>query len=468
MSKEKIWSKGDLESALDVNISCLAKAFGKIEFNSNNISKGDIFIALYEGNGDGQNYVLDAMHHGATLFIVERIQANIPTALQAKVPNTLKALYQLAEFRRNQVTSKIIAITGSVGKTTTRHVLEQILANNIGNIFCSQQNYNNYIGLPLMLASMPRNTDIAVFEIGMSAKNEISPLAKLLRPDIAIITEIAPAHLANFSSLEEIADSKMEIFDGLDKDSGTVIIPGSSFYSQYMKNKITERGFSQILTFGSGENNNLIYGSYYYSDQISVFNIKFSNKQNIYQCKTSLRGKHNMHNISCALLTANWVGMHIDKAITALAQVKPFEGRGNVIQIKFRGKIIEIINDAYNASPLSMQSSIEQLQFFKGNCGLVLGSMLEIGKKSQDYHTALLPYIIKASPSKLILVGIEMKCLYDKIEKHGMICYYFSDVISLLKDITQIIDGLDTILLKGSNSMKLNQIINLLSQEEQK
>lgn len=463
MSKKTIWSKAELESALDISISSLENRFGKIEFNSNNIVSGDIFITLSEGDGDGHDYVLDAINRGAHLVILEKTQGNIPIELQAKVNNSLQALYTLAEFRRNQVQAKIVAITGSVGKTTTRYILEQMLLQNISNVFCSQKNYNNYIGVPLMMASLPYKTEIAVFEIGMCDKNEISPLAKLLKPDIAIITEIAPAHLINFASVEAIADSKMEIFDGLDKDSGIAIIPGSSLYSKYMKGKIQSRGFRNILTFGLEDHNNAIYSHYNGINAISSFNIRFEINA-MYHCTTPLYGKHNMHNISCALLTSKCLGIDIDNAISCLGTLEAFEGRGNLLKVNFHGKIIEIIDDTYNASPFSMQSSIEQIQFFKGNCGVVLGSMLELGKKSQDYHMALLPYIIKANPIKLILVGSEMKCLYFEIEKYDITCYYFEDILGLWRNIEQIIYDLDSILLKGSNSIKLHKIIHLLTQ----
>ena len=262
-----LWGSKSLSDALKLDIDIKYEA-SRIEFNSRDIQSGDLFIAL-KGARDGHLYVQDALDRGAAMALVEYVPENIKDISRLiKVSSCIDALNDLAIFNRSRLKAKIIGITGSVGKTSTKEAFKQAL-NNIGNIFCGRGNFNNYLGLPINLASAPLDSDYVVLELGMNHSGEIRELTKLLKPDIAIITKIAPAHLEFFDSVADIARAKSEIFEGLSEEGIAVINIDDEYFD--IMHDIAKKYTSNIKTFGSNENANSMLSSY--SRKEIIYNI---------------------------------------------------------------------------------------------------------------------------------------------------------------------------------------------------
>ena len=262
-----LWNSKSLSEALKLDIDIKYEA-SRIEFNSRDVSSGDLFIAL-KGVRDGHIFVQDALDRGASIALVEYIPESIKdTSRLIRVSSSMDALNDLAIFNRSRLKAKVIGITGSVGKTSTKEAFKQAL-NGFGNIFCGRGNFNNYLGLPINLASAPLDSDYVILELGMNHSGEIRELTKLLRPDIAIITKIAPAHLEFFDSVSDIARAKSEIFEGLSEE-GIAIINIDDEYFDIMYD-IAKKYTSNIKTFGNNEKADSVLASY--STKEIVYNI---------------------------------------------------------------------------------------------------------------------------------------------------------------------------------------------------
>lgn len=454
-----IWKKLQLEEALSAKIEASQENFGKIEFNSKHIEQNDIFIALSEGKGDGHNYVQDAVVKGAALVIVEKYVNDIDHDKQVLVKNSLDSLYQLALYKRKNTNAKIIAITGSVGKTSFKEILNTILSSN-AKVFSSYKNFNNYIGVPLNIASMPDNIDYAIFEVGMSNSNEIHEIVKLLRPNIGVITSIAPVHIENFSSVQEIADAKLEIFDYFD-EIGIAVLPKDSEYFLYLENHLRSKNINNIYSFGYVDDAFARYAGYIQTFEKSEFDVTISG--NTYHIITSLVGKHHASNISGAIIIASLLNINIAEVAQSVQYISPVEGRGNIINLNFTGKDLIVINDSYNASPDSIKASLMNYRYLDiKNKSLILGDMRELGDKSIEYHENLDKFVLESGSSILITVGPFMKYLHNRLKETGLHCFHFSDVDSCCPQLEELLFKADSVLIKASNGMKLYKIVEYL------
>ena len=247
-----MWDSKNLSHALNVEINIDVNA-SRLEFNSLNILPGDLFIALQGENRDGHQFVQDALDRGAVAAIVEKEVKDDKRII--KVKSCIDALNQLAIYNRSRLRAKIIAITGSVGKTSTKEAFGQALSG-FGSIFMARGNFNNHIGVPLNLASIPINADYVVLELGMNHAGEIRQLTKMVQPDIAVITKIAPAHLAFFKSIEEIAYAKAEIFESLSENGLAVINKDDDYYD--ILHNIAKKYTDNILSFGENDSSDII------------------------------------------------------------------------------------------------------------------------------------------------------------------------------------------------------------------
>jgi UDP-N-acetylmuramoyl-tripeptide--D-alanyl-D-alanine ligase len=453
-----IWKKSNLEKALGLHLKTDQEYFGKIEFNSKQIKENDIFIALKEGQGDGHNYIQDAFERGAALAIVENY-IDINQNKQVLVKNSLDSLYLLAEYKRKNTSATIIAITGSIGKTSFKEILFQILGN-FGRTFCSYKNFNNYIGVPLNLASMPEDIDYAIFEIGMNHGNEIRPLVKILKPEIAIITSISPVHIENFHSMKELTDAKLEIFDSFNQNN-IAILPRDSEYFSYTKTALEKKSISNIYSFGSNSESVVQYLNYRQSFYESSFDIKILGKQ--FHLKTSMSGMHQASNISGALCCISSISLDIQKSLDSLVNIIPLEGRGNLIHTNFQGKNFTIINDAYNASPESVKASLLNYKYSDAkNKALILGDMRELGDDSIKYHENLASFVLESEIKIFIAIGSLMKYLFNKLEGTEINCFYFEDVDSCIGNVKDILSNSESVLIKASNGIKLYKIVEYL------
>ena len=409
-----------------INLNKKIKAF---KIDSRKISKGDCFITI----GNSYNYINQAINNGASLIIAgKNIFCNVPVIV---VQNTTKTLGLLAKYIREKYNPKVIAITGSNGKTTTRDILYNILKRKY-NVITNEKNYNNHIGVPLTIFNIQKNTEIAVVEMGMNHLGEISYLSKMINPDIGIITNIGTAHIGNLGSIENILKAKLEITDGL---KGKLFVNGDDNLLKYLNLNISKSGFNT--------NNDLKAYNLKTNLEKSSFNIKVNNKQ--YLIETNLP-KHLLPDVLLAINVSLHLKIDIKDIIKALKEYKPFTNRMNII--KKNSNII--INDCYNSSLESLMGILNVLKNEKKHKILILGDIKEAGKYSEIIHEKIKDSFNNINNKEIILAGKHMKKIKNTI------CFNnYQEIINHLKN-KKIENSI--ILIKASRIMHFENITNFL------
>lgn len=371
-----------------------------VSIDTRSLNQGDLFVALSDVR-DGHDFVATALENGAAAALVSRIPDNVPAdAPLLIVPNVLTALEALGIAGRKRTKAKVIGVTGSVGKTSTKEMLRTIFGRQ-GRVHAAESSFNNQWGVPLTLARMPVDTEYAVIEIGMNHPGEIEPLAKMTRPDIALITNVAAVHLEAFKGVEEIAHEKADIFNGLTRNGIAVInadLPVTDLIRQSASNA------SSITLFGQSEHADYRLDDVQIGDSATV--IKASLRGNAFLFKVGVPGRHYAMNALGALAVAELAG--VDRAIAALdlAQWLPPSGRGVrepiLLDPANEALTFDLLDDAFNANPMSTAAAIEVLaatnprndvgQRSKGRRIAVLGDMLELGPAQVQLHKDIVEY----------------------------------------------------------------------------
>ena len=459
-----IWTNKSLSSALGVSVG---KGFARgniVQFNSQDVKSGDVFIALQGDNGNGHDYALDAIAKGASCVILEHMVEGVPAEKTAMVDDTKAALRAMAKYKRACSKAIFIAVTGSVGKTSTKEWLFYTLSN-FGKSFASRGSFNNILGVTLDLASMDDDIKYAIFEIGMNNPGEIREIMPYIPSDIVLINNILPAHIGNFISLDAIADAKLEILEGV-KTGGIAVFNKDSEYYDYCCQKAQNLGIDKISSFGDsqfGTNSDSILVEYEFIDNIGM-NIINIDSQNI-SFSTKIGGRHRILNLAAILLICKILDLDLNKAAAGFIDMEEPRGRGRVTNIKYSGKSCVIVDDAYNASPVTIVASLKHFKSLKHQYKVaILGDMRELGAKEIEYHTNLLPDIIDSKIDKLHIVGVLMHELYKilPVEIKGR---YFADYKELETNLDDIIDRDMMILLKASKGIKLWHTADLLTKK---
>lgn len=470
-----LWTINELKAALkeiiitnttDNNIS-----IDHVFIDSRKSSKNGLFIALKGENTDGHNYVKAAFEMGASLAIVDRIPDNIVnTALAAKlivVFNTYEALNQLALYARQRAKGKIIALTGSVGKTSTKEMLK-IAFESQGKTFANTGNLNNHIGLPLSLANLNANCDYAILEMGMNHLNEIIHLTKIARPHLAIITNVGPVHIEFFKNEQEIAKAKSEIFGGLDKD-GIALINADNKHFAFIQKQTLDYGVNpkNLKTFG--HNNPADYKisdiSIQSSSQALISATYHNQKTNF---AVNITNKSVAFNAIIVLACLDLIGKNVAVGLESLQKFTNSAGRGKTTEIVVNHKKLTIIDDTYNASILSMKAGLENCLNLKTSLNkkravCAVGDMLELGDKSLEIHMELLDFIKKNSFDLVILVGNSLKLANDKVNLANVKIYQNSQEAS--HEFENFLNDGDIVYFKGSRGIKMEKLIENLIQK---
>ena len=404
----------------------------KFKINSKEIQKGDCYIAI-KANKDGHKYIKEAVKNGASLIIVSKKQTqNIPTIL---VQNTNASLGKIASLIREKYNPKVIAITGSVGKTTTRELLYTILKTKY-KCMQSEKNYNNHIGLPLTIFNLNKDTEIAITEMGMNHLGEIKYLSKMVKPDIAVITNIGSSHIGNLGSKENILKAKLEIKEGL---KGPLFVKGDD---PLLKNeKAYKSGFQNT--------NDLIAYELKSTLTASSFKIKLKNKE--YQIKVNLPS-HLINNVLITIQIGLYLNVDINDIITALSTYQTYDMRMNIIKKNSN----TIINDCYNSSLESLTGVLNAIKDEKQKKLLIIGDINELGLYATQIHQKIPKLLDNISNKEVIFIGPNLK----KINYQN--AYHFDnyqETITFLK--TKKIEN-TLILIKASRSLKLENITNYL------
>lgn len=418
-------TKGTLINKIDLNLK-----INKFKINSKDVNKNDCFIAL----NNGHKYIKEAIKNGAYLIIVnKKIKCKIPTIL---VQNTVKTLGELAKFIRTKYNPKVIAITGSVGKTTTRELIYNILSKKY-KCHQNKKNYNNHIGVPITMFDLKKDDQIAIIEMGMNHLNEIKYLSKMVTPDIAIITNIGTSHIGNLGSKENILKAKLEIKEGL---KGPLFVNGDD---ELLKHEYA-------IKSGFNENNDLIAYNLKSNLYSSSFNLDINNQT--YKIKINLPA-HLINNVLIAINIGLYLNVEINDIIESLKNFQSFSMRMNIIKDKNNNTII---NDCYNSSLESLKGVLNIIKNENGKKLLILGDINELGEFTSQIHQQIPNLLNQINNKSVILIGHEMK----KINYPNSIHFNnYKETINYLKN-SKIKDTL--ILIKASRSLKLENITDFL------
>ena len=353
-----IWTCKDAVKATEGVCDGTWSATG-ISIDTRTLQKGDLFVALMGENSDGHAYVVQAIEKGAIAAIVTRQIEGVPLEKLLIVSDTLEAMEDLGRAARARVGAKIIAVTGSVGKTGTKEMFLSALKAQ-GQVHASIKSYNNHWGVPLSLAGMHGGTDYGVFEIGMNHAGEISPLSKMVRPDIAIITTVSSVHIENFDDgLDGIVKAKAEIFDGV-KEGGAVILNHDNEHFKTLKSHAEKQGLT-IYSFGEHEDADARMVSCLEAANGTRTKARILNQEINYSLQ--IAGRHIACNALAVLLAVKLVGGDIHKSAKDLASQAPIVGRGKreLLEIYESDNPITLIDESYNASPLAMNAAFKVL-----------------------------------------------------------------------------------------------------------
>ena len=423
----------------------LKRKFHAISINSKKIKKDDIFIAIKGLNFDGHDYINEAFKNGAIAAIIsdeEKISKN--TIL---VNDTKKSLADISSLFLMKFKPFVIGITGSNGKTTTKELIKSILDSNYGTnkILATQANYNNDIGLPLTIFNLNSEHSHIVLEMGMNHPKEISYLANIAPPNFAVITNIGEAHIENFKNREAIANEKKDILRNL-KAEGTAILPKDSEFFNFLVKDLKN---VKVLSFGMRKDADIS------CELLDHKKILIKTPKYDLEIKSKLLGHNNISNILAAVTCAYQLKINPTKIKEGIENITPIPSR---LELKEGKKRAAIIDDTYNANPSSFLSAIEVLDEFPGKKILVIGDMAELGENSRIYHQELSRTIKKTKINITLGLGKYTKEIITLLGRNNT---WFRSKDDLVKHLYSCMKG-STILVKGSRSMKMEEIVKKL------
>ena len=455
-----LWKSQDAAQATGGKNTLSWSATG-VSIDTRTIQPGDLFVAL-KADRDGHEFLNNAFENGAVAALVDHIPEDFDTSFPLLVvPDVMEALRAMARFARNRLRGKVIAVTGSVGKTSTKEMLNTILTEQ-GQTHSSFASYNNHWGVPLTLTRMRADTDFAVIEIGMNHPGEIAPLSVLANPDVALITSVAPAHLVAFESIEGIAQEKASVVEGL-KNDGAIIINDDISTVETVKCKILSHNFNPIC-YGSNDKRNKILNIDEINNGIKIQSLIEGEEQCFILNTTA---NHFADNALGALIVAKTLNCDLVKACESINAWSPGVGRGLTKKINSSEiGLIELIDDGYNANPASISAALNTLSKKNAKRRIaILGDMKELGSSEIEYHKKIATYADLYKLDCIHTVGPLMKCLHDILpeEKRG---FHFKKSIDVVPLLGSILKGGDCLLIKASLSVGMKVIADAISSLE--
>jgi len=433
-----------------------------VSIDSRTLDYGDLFVALKGPNFDGHDYVRAAFERGASAALVSRVPAGLPEgAPLLVVGDTLAALNSLAAAARQRSGARIVAVTGSVGKTGTKEALRLLLGAQ-GETHAAVGSYNNMWGVPLTLARLPREAHYGVFEIGMNHAGEIEPLARLVRPHVAIVTNVEAVHLGNFPSVRAIADAKAEIFAGLGPD-GVAIVNRDNPHYAHLAARAKDGGVGRVLSFGEHPESTARLVNSALHPNCSCVSAEIAGQPITY--KIGSPGRHWVMNSLAVLLAVRMLDADLSLAGLKLAEMRPPKGRGQRHRLSVKAGTFELIDDSYNASPVSVRAALAVLKQAtpgpRGRRIAVLGDMLELGEDAPALHAGLAPDLVGADCDLLFACGPNMRRLYDSVPER-MRGHWAPTSAELGAPLGLAIRPGDVVLVKGSLGSRMGPIVEAL------
>jgi UDP-N-acetylmuramoyl-tripeptide--D-alanyl-D-alanine ligase len=452
-----LWTSTEIAAATGGTANADFVAHG-VTFDSREVQPGDLFIAMRGEETDGHRFIEKALAAGAAGILCESA-IDGPHVL---VDDGFHALEALGRATRARSTATIFGVTGSVGKTGTKEALAAALERwQPGQVHRSVKSYNNHTGVPLSLARMPRDAKLGVFEMGMNHAGEIAALTRMVRPHVAVVTTIAPAHIENLGSIEAIASAKAEIFEGLE-DGGTAVLPHDSPYFGILATAARQRT-DALISFGLKDGADVRALDWVLDDASGGSNVTAKVRDAIMCFTLAPPGDHWVANAMAVLATVAAAQGDLPAAGLALAELPGLAGRGARHILSVGGGEALLIDESYNANPASMAATLAQLASEPAPRHLaVLGAMKELGEHGPALHAALAEPLVTAGVSRVWLVGEEMAPLADALA--GRIRFtHDRSVDDALAGLRADLRPGDTVLVKGSNSVGLSRLVAALA-----
>jgi len=441
-----------------------------ISIDSRTIGPGEAYFAIRGDVHDGHKFVAGAFGNGGGLSVVsqdwqERLTGETGPLLV--VDDVLLALERLGMAARARTDARVIAVTGSVGKTTTKEALRTALAPS-GSVHAAVASFNNHWGVPLTLARMPRDTNYAVIEIGMNHPGEIIPLVKMTRPHVAMVMNVAAVHLGAFESVDEIARAKAEIFQGVEP-GGVALINGDDERLDLLVNWAKQAGVESVKTFGEKKFCDSHLSKLVLHGSCSCLTASILGDDIV--VKVGAPGRHIAQNILGVLAACKLVGADLARAGLAVADMRPVKGRGERHTIGGADNRLVLIDESYNANPTSMRAALALLADApvkgRGRRVAVLGDMLELGPLSTDFHVGLDEPILEGRIDKVFLAGQEMKALHEALLERANVTHR-DTIDQLIPLVFAELQNGDVVMAKASLGMRFARFVDALLKADTK
>ena len=455
-----LWTSDEVQAALSAASITAPFAAEGVTFDSRAVGKGDLFFALSGETTDGHSFVADALSRGAAAAVVSRDVEGAQGTL-VRVPDTMKALVELGRAGRRRSGARIASVTGSVGKTSTKDALRAMLSAEAPTS-ASVASYNNHVGVPISLARLPRDMRYGVFEIGMNPPGEIEPLARQVEAHVGIVTNVGPVHIGHLGSEEAVADEKGCLFAGMAEGAVAVLNRDSRHYERLV-GKAREFGVSRIVGFGRSGAAEARLISCNLQDSGSDVAALIHGRRIEYRLGAA--GEHWVLNSIGALAVIEALGADVEKAAAILAEVKASPGRGARRMLKFGGGTIELLDESYNANPVSVRAMLAVLARTEPQAGgrrvLALGDMRELGEGADDYHAGLAEAVAASGATQVFLCGPHMQALWQRLEpaQRGV---HRPDSTALAGDVAAALRAGDVVAVKGSLGSKMKIVVDAI------
>jgi UDP-N-acetylmuramoyl-tripeptide--D-alanyl-D-alanine ligase len=461
MADRALWTTGELIAATGGRLEgSVVHPMTGVSIDTRTLARGEIFVAIKGDKHDGHEFVAKALASGAGLAVVSHPTDDMKSAgpLLIVDGDPLDAMIAIGRASRARCHAQVIGVTGSVGKTSTKEMLRTALSAS-GMTHASAASYNNHWGVPLTLARMPRETAYGVFEIGMNHANEIAPLVGMVRPHVAIITTVAPVHIGNFNSVEEIADAKAEIMSGI-VPGGHAVLNRDNEHFERLAAAAKSYGVSNVVTFGEDAKADVRLERVGLHPTCSCITADIMGEKVIY--KLGMPGKHMVLNSLSVLAAVKLAGADLARAALALAVSAAPKGRGVQHRLRAPGGEFLLIDESYNANPVSMMAALSLLKQAKTGKGgrriAVMGDMLELGTHGPQLHAGLADSVMKNDIDLVFAAGPLMAHLWVKLpdRKQGA---YASSSGELADGLLEQIHAGDAVMIKGSLGSRMGPLV---------
>ena len=430
------------------------KEVSDIVTDNRKVTEGSMFIAIKGNRVDGHSFINSAYEMGAICVIAERdIQDDRPYII---VEDSLTAIKRIARYYRENLDVKVVGITGSVGKTSTKEMISSVLSEKY-NVLKTEGNFNNELGLPLTIFRIREEHEIAVLEMGISDFGEMTRLSEIARPDVAVITNIGICHMENLKSRDGILQAKTEMFKNINKDA-VIILNGDddklSTIEEY-------NGIKPIFYYADDISEKNIYADKIQSNGIKGIKCNIHHNESDINVNINIPGRHMVYNALAAACVGKVFGLNDKEIKSGIEKLKPVSGRNNIIELDN----ITVIDDCYNANPVSMKASIDVLEFAEGRKVAILGDMFELGSNEAELHAGIGEYISKTDIEVIIFVGHLINHAFIKLsdtDAGNKKIYYFDNLDEMFTELDKVIMSNDTILVKASHGMNFVKIVEYL------